>query len=114
MILLAVALVGCTYRVTVDSDPPGALMTLRDGRTVVLPEEVRFHAVPFTRRVVTVTAPGYRTAEVDTSAYLGRPREVEVLLVREHGPAGTWTAEQIRDGAEGPPESIRESGRRPR
>jgi hypothetical protein len=107
---------GCAYKVEVISRPPGALMTMPGGETVVLPQEVDFRWRPLARRRVQVSAPGYRTMEftitrrlVQETDYLtdvvGNPSEalgdkprrtLELVLVPEHGPAGTWTAEELR------------------
>jgi len=90
-------------------------MTLPSGETVVLPHEVDFRWKPFARRRVQVSAPGYRTLEftltrqlIQETDYLtdiiGNPAEavgdkprrtLELVLVPEHGPAGTWSAEDI-------------------
>ncbi len=112
---LAALLAGCTYRVEVEARPAGATLELADGRQIGLPAEVRYSALPFHRRPATVSAPGHRDLEIRTGGFglgeLGlitdpilRPglffgpdprRQVEVLLVPEHGPAGTWTEDQV-------------------
>ncbi len=95
--LLLAALMGCRHRVTVVSDPVGA--SLHHGRTSLgsTPTEVVLWTAPFLRYTVRVGRSGYRAVEVDLARGLKpwRPRrQHEVVLVREHGPSGTWDAEE--------------------
>lgn len=101
--MLLLALVGCTYSVHLASRPSPAVVQLPDGRRVTTPDEIRLRWRPFRKQVATVTALGYRPLEVDLSrlrlrsgrAFSGQAGEVEVLLVPDHGPTGTWTVEDV-------------------
>jgi hypothetical protein len=111
---LLLACGGCHYKVVLTSDPPTAEVLLPDGRTVVTPAEVTFDWVPFGHQRITATAPRHRPLEVDLrrteirfwrfvggtlahpATLTGRPRgEVELLLVPEHGPPGSWDPKEI-------------------
>lgn len=112
---------GCLYRVTVDSQPvpvtvvlpPGA-SAIGGGERVSTPAEVDFRWVPFGHQRIVASANGYRTFEVDLRRNVIRWRrivfrtiarpslrdgesrgEVQLLLVPEHGPVGTWTEDDI-------------------
>ncbi|MEQ1504558.1 MAG: hypothetical protein ABMB14_20130 [Myxococcota bacterium] len=121
--LLLSGLAGCAYKVTLTAEPTPTEIVLPDnlpdrlvvnGDRVVTPADVTLRWVPFGHQRVVVSAPGYRTLEVDLrreeirwSRFLigtlahpatlsGRPRgEVRFVLVPDHGPAGTWTPDQI-------------------
>lgn len=98
--LLAVLLLGCRHRVEVRSTPSGA--TLHHGRQNLgtTPLELRLWHHPFARYRVRVGLSGHRAMEVDLARGLKpwRPRVVrELLLVPEHGPAGTWSPEELAD-----------------
>jgi hypothetical protein len=81
---------GCATHVRVESRPPGALVTARNGDAFSTPDKVYVGFWPFARRAVVVTAPGYRPADVRLKIGVHR---VEVVMVPEHGPSGTWTPE---------------------
>ena len=105
----------CAYRLTVSSAPAAAVVELPRGRgSVVTPAEVVFRYVPFQRQTIRVTAQGHRPIEIDLrereirawryvtdvvfrpATLAGRSRgEVRVVLVPEHGPAGTWTEADV-------------------
>lgn len=112
--LLWLACAGCPYKVTLTSDPTPAEVLLPDGRTVVTPAEVKLRWVPFGHQRITASAPRHRALEVDLrkteirfwrfvggtiarpATLGGRPRgEVELVLVPEHGPAGSWSPEDV-------------------
>ncbi len=105
---------GCAYRVQLESTPAGAQLLLPDGTVTTTPAETTVKWKPFHRQQVTAAAPGYRTLTVDLrraevrwghylrdaifrpKTYTGAPRgQVELVLVPEHDPAGTWTADEI-------------------
>jgi len=109
-----VGLMGCSYRVRLRSDPQPVEATLPSGRVVLTPSVVRLKWTPFGRQWVTFSAPGYRPLTLDLRkrevrllrmsgqavrhprTLLGEVRgDVFVLLVPEHGPAGTWTADEL-------------------
>lgn len=111
---MILALAACAYRVSLTSTPAPAEVVLPDGRTIVTPRTVRLRYVPFGHQRITATAPGYRAIEVDLrrteirwwryvgqslahpGTLAGAPRgEVRLVLVPEHGPAGTWSPEEI-------------------
>ena len=107
-------LMGCSYRVRLRSDPQPVEATLPSGRVVLTPSVVRLKWTPFGRQWVTFSAPGYRPLTLDlrkrevrllrmTGQAVRHPRtllgevrgDVLVVLVPEHGPAGTWTADDL-------------------
>jgi hypothetical protein len=98
---LMLALVGCLYTVHLDSRPRPVVVELPDGRRVTTPTEVQVRWRPFRRQTLTASAVGYRPrvlrmGELRSHRALGgRDIEVEVLLVPAHGPAGTWSAEDV-------------------
>ena len=113
MTLLGWLLIGCSYGVVVASSPPGASVYLDDVVAGVTPlqGEVRNRR---RRPAVRVELTGYRSFEVDMRSDLGpvdrlrynlrhpwivlgtRPPPTRTLvLIPEHGPAGTWTPEDV-------------------
>ena len=106
---------GCAHRVLITSDPPGA--NVRIGRTLYgpTPQEIRLWYWPLRPMKVRVFVDDYRATElrmgkdVNTLTYLGElltlrwprmlgfavRREHRVVLMREHGPAGTWTPDDV-------------------
>lgn len=103
---------GCAYKVELTSAPAGARVTLPDGLEVYTPEVVTLRAAPLRAQPITVSAPGYRPLTVDLrrrevrlwryvsdglfrpGTTVGAPRgHLELVLVPQHGPAGSWTAE---------------------
>ncbi len=99
MRLAALALAGgCTVVVHVDSRPVPAEVALLPGQMVRLPAEIPLRWVPFRRPQLLCTAIGYRSVTVPVRLGLGslhRARAVEVVLIPEHGPTGTWTEGDI-------------------
>lgn len=115
--LLAIALFGsgCAYRIQLDTRPAGAQVLLPDGTVDTTPTETVLKWAPFTPQRVVASAPGYRTLTVDLGRTevrwgrylrdsLFRPKtlrgavrgHIELVLIPEHDPAGTWTADEIR------------------
>jgi hypothetical protein len=113
---------GCVWRLQIASQPTGAEITLPDGRRVTTPADVQ---VPFSLvkpAPLVASAPGYRTLKLDLTRRVGpglaeinlvrlvtwrltHPiasadpgRRMELRLVPEHGPSGTWGLEQVREG----------------
>lgn len=113
--LLCVALTGCAHRALITSDPPGASVYVGDALKGPAPQEVRFWWYPFRPMKVRVTAPGYRPVTVRVGDEIGLwyfSRQLvslrfqrlfglapgtthEIVLIRNHGPAGTWTSEEV-------------------
>lgn len=113
LLVLVLGLGGCAVRVHVESLPSGATLTVEDGVRVSTPTDIKLKWTPFFgRQHATVSAPGYRTIDMDIQKrsldgrFLGgtiqRPfaflkkkpsHEVEYVLIPEHGPSGTWTPE---------------------
>ena len=102
---------GCAYHLKLETEPAGAQVLLPDGSVVTTPTETTLKWGPFSRQEVVASAPGYRTLTVDLrrtevrfgkyirdaifrpSTLQGAPRgQVELVLIPEHDPAGTWTA----------------------
>ena len=115
--LLALALSGCAHRVAINSDPMGAQVH-RGRRTVgATPTEIVVVSIPFSRPKVRLTMPGYRPMVVQLrkdkkpvrrvwELLTFRPRRAlalvpntshEVIMIEVHGPAGTWTPEDVPD-----------------
>ncbi len=116
ILCLVTGLSACAHRVVIESDPPGANIRV-DHRVVgVTPAEVTVKWVPFKKIPVTVSAPGRRWVKIDLAKDLGMmrlgwqvmtlqtgkltgkvPRTTHrALFVHNHGPAGTWTSEDVR------------------
>ena len=114
----ALLLAGCAHRVALDSDPPGATVRRGDAALGVTPTEVRLRWWPGRKLPVEVASPGYRAVAIRLDEDVGilriagevltlrwrrllglRPRAVHrLVLVPEHGPAGTWTPEDATGG----------------
>lgn len=62
------------------------------------PGEVPVRWSPFKQPKVLVVAPGYRRMtiplKVGIGALWGRPHPIELVLIPNHGPSGTWTEEE--------------------
>jgi hypothetical protein len=104
----------CAYKVELSSVPASVEVELPDGSVVTTPTVVRLRWVPFEHQRITAVTEGYRPLIVDLrrdeirwtrlafgwirhpGVLWGEPRgEVQVILVPDHGPAGTWTIEDI-------------------
>jgi len=99
LVLLLVGLLGasgCRHRAVITSDPPGAEVRLGRQYLGVTPIEVKVGRWPWSKNTVRVSAPGRRWTEVEVNR-LKRKSEHEVLLVRKHGRAGTWTPEEAEN-----------------
>lgn len=90
---LASATLGCTHRAVITSDPPGAQVRVGRQYVGVTPIEVSVSRVPWSENTVRVTLPNRRWMEVEVNRWK-RKSSHEVLLVRKHGRAGTWTPEE--------------------
>jgi len=81
--LLALALgSGCVRHVTITSDPLGPT-----------PVDLELVWVPLLSQPVRVAVAGYRGVKVPLGRHLGLLRHKtthEVILIRAHGPSGTW------------------------
>lgn len=115
--LLVVAGVGCAHRVAVSSDPMGAQVRRGEKTLGSTPTEIVVWSVPFSRPELRLTMPGYRpmvvelhkdkkpvrrTWEFFTFRYKRAFAQVpnsqhQVIMVPVHGPAGTWTSEDVPD-----------------
>lgn len=110
--LLSLLLGGCVHRFEVSTSPPGGMATFNGTAVTGAPYEVAVH--PFGRRQISVVVPGYRPMSVKLArtgplSYLTDAltfhwlralglvtyAKVELALVPEHGPIGTWNAEDI-------------------
>lgn len=93
IVLLGGLMLGGCYRVPVVVDPASASLVEASGTSQAVPTEVRVSPL---RKKVQVVAPGHRTLDLTLRwsplDYFRRKsaREVEVQLIEEHGPAGTW------------------------
>ncbi len=115
--VFVMALSGCAHRVAISSDPMGA--QVHRGRKTVgaTPTEVIVVSVPFSRPKVRLTMPGYRPMVVQLhkdkkplhrlwdlltfrfrrALALVPTSSHEVILIEVHGPAGTWTPDDVPD-----------------
>jgi hypothetical protein len=115
--LLLLASSGCAHRVAITSDPMGAQVR-RGKRTLEpTPTEVVVWSVPFSRPEVELTMPGYRPMLVELRKDKKPARRAwefltfryrralalvpnsrhQVIMVPAHGPAGTWTSDDVPD-----------------
>lgn len=114
--MILALLLGCTWRMRVESTPVGAEVRLPDNRVVSTPSIVKVRYSFFKKAPITVSAPGYRplsfdlmhrkgTGQAEINVWrvalypLWHPlaalkedpiRRMEFVLVPEHGPSGTW------------------------
>lgn len=113
--LFAATLSGCVYHLRVESYPNGATLTIGDAEAHVLPADLNLKWRPFRPYPVRIEANGYRPLafelrrrhlhEIDfatdvlvnpNEAFGDAPRRVlEVRLVPDHGPSGTWNYDDI-------------------
>lgn len=110
--LTALLLLGCVHRVEVTTVPTGANLYRAGAHVGEAPGTVAIR--PFASTRIEARLPGYRTATtslrgVGTFSFLAelitlrwgralglRPRAaVEIRLMPEHGPAGTWAPEDV-------------------
>jgi len=93
ILLSTVVLVAC-YKVDVAADPLAAVVELPSGSRQAVPVEVTLKP-SFKAQTLVVSAGGHRDLTVrlrwSPLRWLGPRPEVEVRLVEDHGPAGTWT-----------------------
>lgn len=104
---------GCAYRATVTTSPAGAAVYLDNEPAGITPLPIEVRGV-FQRQVLRVELPGYRPYEVVLAkesrpwpktafalthplVLLGKrpPPTRTLVLIPEHGPAGTWTPEDV-------------------
>ena len=116
LLLICTGLWGCAHRVMLDSDPPGATVRM-DGKMVgVTPTELQVRWVPFTDNEVQLKMPKRRAVTLDLHDDLGvgrltwefctfqygkllgkKPRtHHRAHFVRKHGPAGTWSPDEVK------------------
>lgn len=87
---------GCMRRVTILSDPSGAMVHKGRKRLGPTPLELTLWPVPFLRQPVRVGMSGYRGEWIYIGRNLGlwrRQTTHEIILVKTHGPSGTWAPE---------------------
>lgn len=93
LLLAAAALLGaCTHKVQVLSDPPGAEVVIGRKSVGVTPVQVEIKPWKLGTREVKVKAAGRRTATFKVPLFK-RKSTHELVLVRKHGPSGTWEPE---------------------
>jgi len=92
--LLALALgSGCVRHVTITSDPLGASVYRGHQALGPTPVDLELVWVPLLSQPVRVAVAGYRGVKVPLGRHLGLLRHKtthEVILIRAHGPSGTW------------------------
>lgn len=98
--LSALALSSCVVTVRVDSRPVSAEVQTSKGDVFRLPADIPVRWAPFDRPELLCTAVGYREVTVPLRLGMGpfglrKPRRVEISLIEEHGPSGTWTEEDV-------------------
>ncbi len=94
--LAALALPSCIVTVHVDSRPVSAEVQTPKGEVYRLPADIPIRWAPFDRPELLCTAVGYRDVTLPLRLGMGpfafrKPRGVEISLVEDHGPSGTWT-----------------------
>lgn len=110
---------GCAHRVRVSSQPPGAEVRFRGRLVGTTPCEFTTLWAPLRRMNVQLRLPGQRTTTLHLNDDTGPLRligdilrpwrwarlvgrqvrtEHDVVLVRRHGRAGTWTPEDALEG----------------
>jgi hypothetical protein len=82
---------GCAHHVALTSAPAGAYVSLGGERVGVTPLELRVPLVG--TRALHIEMVGYRPLDLTLPAT--PPSAIELLLVREHGGAGTWSPDDI-------------------
>jgi hypothetical protein len=93
LLLAAAALLGgCTHKVQVLSDPPGAEVMIGRKSVGVTPVQLEVKPWKLGTREVKVKAVGRRTATFKVPLFK-RKSTHELVLVRKHGPSGTWEPE---------------------
>ena len=107
-------LVGCSRKVKIESSPPGATVLYEDGEVGVTPIVLKLRWRPFGSYPVLVSLPEYRSVQISLDYEMSLHRLLlypvrnplvvigqrpmlphTVVMVREHGPAGTWGAEDV-------------------
>jgi hypothetical protein len=108
---------GCAHRVAITSDPMGAQVRRGERTLGATPTEVVVWSIPFSRPKLRLTMPGYRPMEVELrrdKRPLRRGWELltfryrrglalvpnvhhQVIMIPVHGPAGTWTSDDLPD-----------------
>ena len=116
LVLVGCVGLGCKHRVSVNSVPAGAALYLNDEPVGATPQEITVDWRVRESFVLTAHAQGYRPLSIDLVHDLSvgqiirdalmlrwkmlrghRTRmEHELLFIREHGAAGTWSAEDAR------------------
>lgn len=86
---LLAAAAGCTHKVQVLSDPPGAEVVIGRKSMGVTPVQLEIKPWKLGTREVKVKAPGRRATTFKVPLFK-RKSTHELVLVRKHGPAGTW------------------------
>jgi hypothetical protein len=97
--LLAALLGGCMVRVPVTTTPVLAELRVAEQRFRA-PAEVRLRWTPLRRPQLTAVSPGYRAAVVRVPLGWGPLAlrgvdPIEIVLLPEHGPAGTWSPDEV-------------------
>ena len=116
LVLAGLVLSGCAHRVEIVSEPAGASVTFdRRGAAGLAPVAVQIWDVPLSRPGVRIALVDYRTVHLDlrreirpfdrlrdvvmlrwSRAFSRAPRATHhVVLVPRHGPAGTWSPEDV-------------------
>jgi hypothetical protein len=111
-----IMLLGCVHKAQITTDPVGGEVAWRGAAVGSAPVELTTLWLPFRDMSVEVKVEGYRSTTVDLSRDVGplraamelltlrwgrlfglRARTVhQIMLIPEHGPVGTWTAEEAR------------------
>ena len=99
LLLTLLLAAGCSQRIRVRSQPSTADILLPDGRRLLTPAQFRLKRTPFRAQLAEVTAVGYRPMIIDLRRR-GSRRDLYVVLVPEHGPAGSWTESETPGGGE--------------
>ena len=109
-------LLGCRHQFRVESTPPGARVTYKGEDVGTTPLNITLWWMPFQKLPVNISLTNYRSLTFSAGEHLSLPavtRELfafrykrllgltprtthQIQLIREHGPAGTWTPEEAQ------------------
>ncbi|MFT4625129.1 MAG: hypothetical protein ACI8PZ_003795 [Myxococcota bacterium] len=92
-LLLVLALTACSTRVRIRSQPTPVDILLPDGRRMLTPAQVVVRKTLFQPQLAEISAVGYRTVVIDLRRS-GNRGDIFVVLVPEHGPAGSWSGNE--------------------
>ena len=114
--ILLLPIFACRHQVVIETAPKSATITHKKEKLGQAPIEITYFWFPFRKFPLKAELNGYRTVNFDASKTISsriilgdilhlriqrllglKPRNTHtILLIREHGPAGTWTPEDAQ------------------